>query len=66
MLPFFYPGIQVSYGKVQQVAAGAEQKAAAFNAREDLSGPVRLLYRFVWEGLDFRGRQHECMRRLAG
>jgi hypothetical protein len=38
MLPFLYPGIQVSYGKVQQVAAGAEQKAAAFNAGEDLSG----------------------------
>lgn len=38
MLPFLYPGIRVSYGKVQQVAAGAEQKAAAFNAREDLSG----------------------------
>ena len=38
MLRFLYPGIQVSYGQVQQVAAGAEQKAAAFNAREDLSG----------------------------
>ena len=38
MLPFIYPGIQVSYGKVQQVAAGAEQKAAAFNAREELTG----------------------------
>lgn len=38
MLSFLYPGVQVSYGKVQQVAAGAEQKAAAFNAREDLAG----------------------------
>jgi hypothetical protein len=38
MLPFLYPGIQVSYGKVQQVAAGAEQKAEVFNAREELSG----------------------------
>ncbi len=38
MLPLLYPGVQLSYGKVQQVTAGAEQKAAAFNAREDLSG----------------------------
>jgi hypothetical protein len=38
LLPFLYPGIRVCYGKVQQVAAGAEQKAAALNAREDLSG----------------------------
>src|ERR671914_1183187 len=38
MIPIIYPGVRLSYGKVQSMAAEAEAKAAAFNAKADLSG----------------------------
>src|ERR671915_1915500 len=36
MIPIMYPGVRLSYGKVQSMAAEAEAQAAAFKA--DLSG----------------------------
>src|SRR5919109_2891970 len=38
MIPIIYPGVRLSYGKVQGMAAEAEVQAAAFNAKADLSG----------------------------
>lgn len=38
LLPILYPGLQLSYGTVQGIAADAESRAAAFNAGADLSG----------------------------
>jgi hypothetical protein len=38
MLPIIYPGVRLSYGKVQSMAAEAEAQAALFNAKADLSG----------------------------
>jgi hypothetical protein len=38
MIPIIYPGVRLSYGKVQHSAAEAEAQAAAFNAKADLSG----------------------------
>lgn len=37
LLPILYPGVRLSYGKVQQIVSGAEGNAAAFNATADLS-----------------------------
>jgi hypothetical protein len=37
MLPLLYPGVKVSYGKIQSITAQAEANAARFNAGEDLS-----------------------------
>jgi hypothetical protein len=37
-IPIIYPGVRLSYGKVQRIAAEAEVQAAAFNAKADLSG----------------------------
>jgi hypothetical protein len=38
MIPIIYPGVRLSYGKVQSIAAEAETRAAAFNTKADLSG----------------------------
>ncbi len=38
LIPIVYPGVHVSYGKIQRVLTEAEQRAAHFNARCDLSG----------------------------
>jgi hypothetical protein len=38
MIPIIYPGVRLSYGKVQSRAAEAEARATAFNAKADLSG----------------------------
>jgi hypothetical protein len=38
MIPIIYPGVRLSYGKVQGIAAEAEAQAVAFNAKADLSG----------------------------
>src|ERR671915_634545 len=38
MIPIIYPGVRLSYGKVQSRAAEAEAQAAAFNAKADLAG----------------------------
>lgn len=38
MIPIIYPGVRLSYGKVQSIAAEAEAQAAVFNAKADLSG----------------------------
>jgi hypothetical protein len=38
MIPILYPGVRLSYGKVQSIAAEAEAQAGAFNAKADLSG----------------------------
>jgi hypothetical protein len=38
MIPIIYPGVRLSYGKVQSMATEAEAQAAAFNAKADLSG----------------------------
>ena len=38
MIPIIYPGVRLSYGKVQSMAAEAEAQAAVFNAKADLSG----------------------------
>jgi hypothetical protein len=38
MIPIVYPGVRMSYGKVQGIAAEAEAQAALFNAKADLSG----------------------------
>jgi len=37
MLPLLYPGVKISYGKIQSITAQAEANAALFNAGEDLS-----------------------------
>src|ERR671936_2341008 len=38
MIPIIYPGVRLSYGKVQSIAAEAEAQAGAFNTKADLSG----------------------------
>lgn len=38
LLPILYPGVRVSYGKIQQTLIEIEEKAADFNNRADLSG----------------------------
>jgi hypothetical protein len=38
MIPIIYPGVRLSYGKLQSMATEAEAQAAAFNAKADLSG----------------------------
>lgn len=38
LIPILYPGLRVSYGKIQGILAEAERRAAEFNARCDLSG----------------------------
>jgi hypothetical protein len=38
MIPIIYPGVRLSYGKVQSIAAEAEAQAGLFNAKADLSG----------------------------
>jgi hypothetical protein len=38
LIPIVYPGVRISYGKVQGIAAEAEAQAAAFNIKADLSG----------------------------
>lgn len=38
LIPLVYPGVCVSYGKIQQILVEAEQRAADFNAGCDLSG----------------------------
>jgi hypothetical protein len=38
MIPIIYPGVRLSYGKVQGIAAEAEAQAALFNVKADLSG----------------------------
>jgi Transposase len=38
LLPILYPGVRLSYGLIQCIAAEAERQAAAFNANADLSG----------------------------
>jgi hypothetical protein len=37
LLPILYPGVSVSYGKIQSICAEAELRAAQFNAEADLS-----------------------------
>ena len=37
MLPFIYPGVAPSFGKIQSITSKAEAGAAKFNARADLS-----------------------------
>ena len=37
LLPVLYPGVKVSYGKIQQLLVEAEAQARAFNAQTDLS-----------------------------
>src|SRR5919109_4575839 len=37
-IPIIYPGVRLSYGKVQSIAAEAEAQAGGFNAKADLSG----------------------------
>jgi hypothetical protein len=38
LIPIIYPGVRLSYGKVQGMAAEAEAQAGAFNTKADLSG----------------------------
>jgi len=38
LIPILYPGVEVSYGKIQGILAEAEAKAAEFNRGVDLSG----------------------------
>jgi transposase len=38
LIPVVYPGVHVSYGKIQQILHEAEKRAAAFNAECDLTG----------------------------
>lgn len=38
LLPLLYPGVKVSYGKIQQLLVEAEGRACEFNAQADLSG----------------------------
>jgi hypothetical protein len=37
LLPVIYPGLRLSYGTIQSLAADAESRAAAFNGQVDLS-----------------------------
>jgi hypothetical protein len=37
LIPIVYPGVQISYGKIQQILVEAEARAAKFNAGCDLS-----------------------------
>lgn len=37
LLPILYPGVKISYGKIQSITAQAEANAARFNTGEDLS-----------------------------
>lgn len=50
LIPIGYPGVRMSYGRVQSRAAEAEAQAALFNAKADLAG-VR------------RGRSMSCLAR---
>ncbi len=38
LLPIVYPGVRISYGKVQSILAQAEERARQFNDTVDLSG----------------------------
>ena len=38
LLPVLYPGVKVSYGKIQQLLVEAEERARSFNAHSALSG----------------------------
>ncbi len=38
MLPFIYPGVAPSFGKIQSITSRAEANATLFNTRADLSG----------------------------
>jgi hypothetical protein len=38
LLSILYPGVRVSYGKIQSICAEAETRAAEFNASADLTG----------------------------
>ncbi len=38
LLPILYPGVALSYGKIQGILAEAEARAAVFNGKVDLSG----------------------------
>jgi hypothetical protein len=38
LLPLVYPGVKVSYGKIQQLLVEAEEQAREFNEQADLSG----------------------------
>ncbi len=38
LLPIIYPGVRVSYGKIQQILVEAEGRAAVFNGQAELSG----------------------------
>lgn len=38
LIPVVYPGMHMSYGKIQQTLVELEQRAAEFNAKADLSG----------------------------
>lgn len=38
LLPLLYPGVKVSYGKIQQLLVEAEARARAFNAQSALGG----------------------------
>jgi hypothetical protein len=40
LLPILYPGVRVSYGKIQSILVQAEEEAKAFNAKADLS-PIK-------------------------
>ena len=37
LIPIIYPGVHICYGKVQQIVSVAEQKAAEFNLKMDMS-----------------------------
>jgi hypothetical protein len=37
LLPMVYPGVRISYGKIQSLLVQAEQQAKAFNAKADLA-----------------------------
>jgi hypothetical protein len=37
VIPIIYPDVQISYGKVQQIASGAEKQAKKFNEKMDMS-----------------------------
>lgn len=37
LIPILYPGVRVSYGKIQQILVEAEGKAAALNTKADMS-----------------------------
>ena len=40
LLPILYPGVRVSYGKIQSILVQAEEQAKAFNGKADLS-PIK-------------------------